>query len=243
MGEALEKFVAEAQGLYANFESTTLFSIGGWNISQYTLYMFIALALVLLAVLIGARKLEFIPHKKFTAILEYGYDFISNSVGADVIGEGYKKHIPFLATLFFTISITWALALVSFIYFNFYGFKQLGFFKYMKSFAPHGVPGPMIPVIWFLEFVSMVIRVLTLAVRLYGNMLAGHMILAVFSLATTIFLQTAIFSMDLVVGIPAIAWFFLLFFMYALETLVAFLQAYVFTILSSSYIGMAIHPH
>lgn len=172
MGEALEKFVAEAQGLYANFESTTLFSIGGWNISQYTLYMFIALALVLLAVLIGARKLEFIPHKKFTAILEYGYDFISNSVGADVIGEGYKKHIPFLATLFFfilfanviglipgakaatgTISITWALALVSFIYFNFYGFKQLGFFKYMKSFAPHGVPGPMIPVIWFLEFV------------------------------------------------------------------------------------------
>ena len=75
MGEALEKFVAEAQGLYANFESTTLFSIGGWNISQYTLYMFIALALVLLAVLIGARKLEFIPHKKFTAILEYGYDF------------------------------------------------------------------------------------------------------------------------------------------------------------------------
>ena len=260
MGEALEKFVAEAQGLYANFESTTLFSIGGWNISQYTLYMFIALALVLLAVLIGARKLEFIPHKKFTAILEYGYDFISNSVGADVIGEGYKKHIPFLATLFFfilfanviglipgakaatgTISITWALALVSFIYFNFYGFKQLGFFKYEERSAWRS--GPTIPVIWFLEFVSMVIRVLTLAVRLYGNMLAGHMILAVFSLATTIFLQTAIFSMDLVVGIPAIAWFFLLFFMYALETLVAFLQAYVFTILSSSYIGMAIHPH
>ena len=93
MGEALEKFVAEAQGSYANFESTTLFSIGGWNISQYTLYMFIALALVLLAVLIGARKLEFIPHKKFTAILANMANFISNSVGADVIGEGYK-HIP-----------------------------------------------------------------------------------------------------------------------------------------------------
>lgn len=69
----------------------------------------------------------------------------------------------------------------------------------------------------------MVIRVLTLAVRLYGNMLAGHMVLAVFSLATTIFLQTAIFQMDIVAGLPAIAWFFLLFFMYALETLVAFL--------------------
>ena len=89
----------------------------------------------------------------------------------------------------------------------------------------------------------MLIRVLTLAVRLYGNMLAGHMVLAVFSIATTVFIQTAVFSMNLVAGLPAIAWFFLLFFMYAMETLVAFIQAYVFTILSSSYIGMAIHPH
>ena len=183
-------------------------------------------------------------------------------VGADVIGEGFKKHVPFLATLFFfiltaniiglipgakaamgTISITWALAAISFIYFNFWGLKELGFFHYFKSLCPSGVPAPIAPIIWFLEFFSMVIRVLTLAVRLYGNMLAGHMVLAVFSLATTIFLQTAIFQMDIVAGLPAIAWFFLLFFMYALETLVAFLQAYVFTILSSSYIGMAIHPH
>lgn len=262
MGEALNKFVEEARHLSETFDSHTVFSIGGWDISQYTLYMFFILALVLMVVLIGGRKLQLVPKNKFLNTVEYGYDFVNTSIGQDVIGEGFKKHIPFLCTLFFfilianvvglipgakattgTISITWALALVSFVYFNFYGFKQLGFFKYMKSFAPHGVPGPMIPVIWFLEFVSMVIRVLTLAVRLYGNMLAGHMILAVFSLATTIFLQTAIFSMDLVVGIPAIAWFFLLFFMYALETLVAFLQAYVFTILSSSYIGMAIHPH
>lgn len=262
MGEALNKFVEEARHLSETFDSHTVFSIGGWDISQYTLYMFFILVLVLMVVLIGGRKLQLVPKNKFLNTVEYGYDFVNTSIGQDVIGEGFKKHIPFLCTLFFfilianvvglipgakattgTISITWALALVSFIYFNFYGFKQLGFFKYMKSFAPHGVPGPMIPVIWFLEFVSMVIRVLTLAVRLYGNMLAGHMILAVFSLATTIFLQTAIFSMDLVVGIPAIAWFFLLFFMYALETLVAFLQAYVFTILSSSYIGMAIHPH
>lgn len=262
MGEALNKFVEEARHLSETFDSHTVFSIGGWDISQYTLYMFFILTLVLMVVLIGGRKLQLVPKNKFLNTVEYGYDFVNTSIGQDVIGEGFKKHIPFLCTLFFfilianvvglipgakattgTISITWALALVSFVYFNFYGFKQLGFFKYMKSFAPHGVPGPMIPVIWFLEFVSMVIRVLTLAVRLYGNMLAGHMILAVFSLATTIFLQTAIFSMDLVVGIPAIAWFFLLFFMYALETLVAFLQAYVFTILSSSYIGMAIHPH
>lgn len=259
---ALNDFVAEAQHIGSSFDSVTLFSIFGWDISQYTLYMFIGLAITLLLVLIGGRKLELIPHKKFTGTLEYGYEFVQNSIGADVIGEGFKKHIPFLATLFFfilvcnlvglipgakaatgSISITWALALVSFVYFNFYGFKQLGLLGYMKSFAPHGVPVPMVPIVWFLEFVSMVIRVLTLAVRLYGNMLAGHSILAVFSLATTVFLQVAIFQMDFVTGIPVIAWFFLLFFMYALETLVAFLQAYVFAILSASYIGLAIHPH
>lgn len=262
MGEALNTFVSEAQGLSEHFDSHTVFSIFGWDISQYTLYMFLVLALVLLVILISARRLEFIPHKKGTGTIEYLYEFINNGVGADVIGEGFKKHIPFLATLFFfilvanvvglipgakaatgTISITWALALVSFIYFNFYGFKELGFFRYMKSFAPAGVPGPIVPVIWLLEFISMLIRVLTLAVRLYGNMLAGHMVLAVFSIATTVFIQTAVFSMNLAVGLPAIAWFFLLFFMYAMETLVAFIQAYVFTILSSSYIGMAIHPH
>ena len=262
MGEALSQFVEEAQHLSSQFDSTTVFSIAGWTVSQYVLYMLVALVLVAALVLIAGRKLTLVPHGKFAHIFEFGYNFISESVGADVIGEGFKKHVPFLATLFFfilianvvglipgakattdTISITWALAAISFVYFNFYGLKTLGVFGYIKSLVPSGVPAPMVPIIWFLEFFSMVIRVLTLAVRLYGNMLAGHMVLAVFSLATTVFLQTAIFQMDIVAGLPAIAWFFLLFFMYALETLVAFLQAYVFTILSSSYIGMAIHPH
>ena len=110
-----------------------------------------------------------------------------------------------------------ALAAISFVYFNFYGLKTLGVFGYIKSLVPSGVPGPMVPIIWFLEFFSMVIRVLTLAVRLYGNMLAGHMVLAVFSLATTVFLQQAVFSMDFVTALPAVAWFVLLVLMYAME--------------------------
>ena len=247
MGEALNKFVEEARHLSETFDSHTVFSIGGWDISQYTLYMFFILALVLMVVLIGGRKLQLVPKNKFLNTVEYGYDFVNTSIGQDVIGEGFKKHIPFLCTLFFfilianvvglipgakattgTISITWALAAISF---------------YIKSLVPSGVPGPMVPIIWFLEFFSMVIRVLTLAVRLYGNMLAGHMVLAVFSLATTVFLQQAVFSMDFVTALPAVAWFVLLVLMYAMECLVAFLQAYVFTILSASYIGMAVHPH
>ena len=192
MGEALNKFVEEARHLSETFDSHTVFSIGGWDISQYTLYMFFILALVLMVVLVGGRKLQLVPKNKFLNTVEYGYDFVNTSIGQDVIGEGFKKHIPFLCTLFFfilianvvglipgakattgTISITWALAAISFVYFNFYGLKTLGVFGYIKSLVPSGVPGPMVPIIWFLEFFSMVIRVLTLAVRLYGNMLAG----------------------------------------------------------------------
>lgn len=263
MGEALQEFVKLAQGIAPTFDSQTVFSIGSWNISQYTLYMFIILALVLIKVLVGARKLQLVPHSKGTAILEYLYGFIGESVGRDVIGEGYKKHIPFLATLFFfiltanviglipgakaatgTMSVTWALSLIAFIYFNFYGFKTLGLFGYIKSICPSAVPGPMKPVIWVLETFSLILRLLTLAVRLYGNMLSGHMILGVFSIATTVFFQYTFLAMGgFATGLVGVIWFALLLFMYALETLVAFLQAYVFTILTSSYIGMAVHPH
>ena len=219
MGEALNKFVEEARHLSETFDSHTVFSIGGWDISQYTLYMFFILALVL-------------KHIPFLCTLFF-FILIANVVGL----------IPGAKATTGTISITWALAAISFVYFNFYGLKTLGVFGYIKSLVPSGVPGPMVPVIWVLEFFSMVIRVLTLAVRLYGNMLAGHMVLAVFSLATTVFLQQAVFSMDFVTALPAVAWFVLLVLMYAMECLVAFLQAYVFTILSASYIGMAVHPH
>ena len=261
IGDALGQFVEHAQGLYDTFLSATVFSIGSWDVSQYTIWMFIGLILVVLLILGVSRNLQLVPKNKFYNTVEFGYTFVKHSIGEDVIGAGFQKHVPFLATLFFfivccnilglipgfktatgTISVTWALSLVSFVYFNYYGLKTLGLGGYIKSLVPSGVPGPMIPVVWFLEFISMVIRLLTLAVRLYGNMLSGHMILAVFSLATTVFFQYAFFQMDFVTGAVGIVWFILLIAMYALETLVAFLQAYVFTILSSSYIGLAIHP-
>lgn len=261
MGEALSQFVEEAQHLSSQFDSTTVFSIAGWNVSQYVLYMLVALVLVAALVLIAGRKLTLVPHGKFAHIFEFGYNFISEGVGADVIGEGFKKHVPFLATLFFfiltaniiglipgakaamgTISITWALAAISFIYFNFWGLKELGFFHYFKSLCPSGVPAPIAPIIWFLEFFSMVIRVLTLAVRLYGNMFAGHMILGIFAIMTQFFILDLI-SFANPAGVAAIAWAVFLVAMYALECLVAFLQAYVFSVLTAVYVGLAQSEH
>ena len=120
---------------------------------------------------------------------------------------------------------------------------------YIKSIAPHGLPVPMIPIIWFFEFVSLVIRLLTLAVRLYGNMFAGHMVLGIFAILCQVFvlnatqIVTASFASALGMGVVALIWFLFLVAMYCLECLVAFLQAYVFSILSAVYIGLAEGEH
>lgn len=264
MGEALEAFIAEAQGISGDFDSHTVFYIGGWDVTQYIVWLFIALAVTFCVVLIAAKKIKMVPENKFVNTVEYGYDFVSRNIGEDVIGEGFKQHVPFLATLFFfilicnvlalvpgfktstgSISCTWALSLISFIYFNYWGMKTFGPLKYWGTLCPSGVPKVMAPIIWFLELFSMVIRLLTLAVRLYGNMLSGHMILGVFGIATTAFIMNGLFgaTMSIAAGVTSLVWFVLLILMYALECLVAFLQAFVFAILSSSYIGMATHRH
>ena len=151
--------------------------------------------------------------------------------------------IPGAKTPTGSLSVTWALAIASFVYFNFWGIKVKGGWGYIKSIAPSGLPTVMVPIIWFFELISLILRALTLAVRLYGNMFAGHMILGIFAILTQVFILDAVYSSALVAGLPAIAWFLFLVVMYALECLVAFLQAYVFTILSAVYVGLATSNH
>ena len=243
-------------------ESAILFGDANFGMTQYVAFM-ILIWLVTLALIIGVgRKLTLIPTNKFVNTVEYGYQMVSRDVSQNVIGEGYKKHVPFLATLFFfilisnfcglipgsktptgSISINWALATCSFFYFNYWGIKAHGGWGYIKSIAPSGLPKVLVPVIWFFETVSLILRWLTLAVRLYGNMFAGHMVLGIFALATGVFMTVGIQSMQIGVCGVSVLWFLLLVIMYALETLVAFLQAYVFTMLSSVYISLAVSEH
>lgn len=242
-------------------ESAIIVGNSEFGMTQYVLFM-IFIWILTLALIIGVgKKLTLIPSNKFVNTVEYGYQMVRNDVGKAVIGEGFKKHVPFLATLFFfilianfvglipgsktptgSLSINWALSTVAFFYFNYWGIKAHGGWGYIKSIAPSGLPAPFVPVIWFFELVSLILRWLTLAVRLYGNMFAGHMVLGIFALATGAFLTAGIQNMDLSAGI-SIFWFLLLLVMYALETLVAFLQAYVFTMLSSVYVSLAVSDH
>lgn len=258
--EALEKLSEEAAKLSGHLGSHYVVDFGGFGITQYTVWMFIIMVIVLLVVLLASKRLSIVPTNRFASIVEYGYDFIRKDVAEGVIGHGYKKHVPFLATIFFfilisnfvglipgcktptgTISITWVLALFSFFYFVGWGIKTHGGFGYLKSLAPSGLPAVMVPIIWLLELISTVMRALTLAVRLYGNMFAGHMVIGIFCLATSFFMQDAI--NNFVMAAPGVLWFVILLAMYALELLVAFLQAYIFTILSAVYISLATSEH
>ena len=247
--------------LQESFNSAYVVGSGSVGLTQYVFWMVIAVIVTMAVVLIAGKKLTVVPTNKFANMVEYGYERITVNMGQNAIGKGYERYMPLLLTLFFfilvsnviglipgcktptgSLSVTWALSTVSFVYFNYCGVRAKGGLGYLKAIAPSGLPAPLVPVIWIFEFISLVLRWLTLAVRLYGNMFAGHMILGIFALMTSIFLQCAVAS-SLVIGLPAIAWFVFLLIMYALECLVAFLQAYVFTILSASYIGLAISTH
>lgn len=261
-GNPLSDIAGPIEELSESFNSTFVVDFGGGiGITQYTVWMFLIALVVLAVVLVGVRKVQVSPKGKFAGLIDWGYDAVCRNMGEGAIGHGWKKHIPFLATLFFfilianiiglipgsktptgSLSVTWALALIAFVYFNFYGIKAKGGWGYIKSIAPSGLPKPMVPIIWFFEFFSLVIRLLTLAVRLYGNMFAGHMILGIFAIMAQFFLLDLI-SFANPVGAASIAWVLFLFVMYALECLVAFLQAYVFTILTAVYVGLAEGEH
>ena len=94
MGEALNAFVEEAQGLSAHFDPQTVFSIGGWDITQYVIWLFIALAITFIVVLVAAKKLQLIPKNKFLNTVEYGYDFVNKNIAEDVIGRASSSTYP-----------------------------------------------------------------------------------------------------------------------------------------------------
>ena len=184
-------------------------------------------------------------------------------MGEGIIGHGFKKHVPFLATLFFfilisnfvglipgcktptgTISVTWALATISFIYFNVWGIKAKGGLGYLKSFAPAG----LLRRSWCRSSGSWSSSPPASAgSRSPSDFTAtcspATSVLGIFALASSVFLTCGIQAIDPLTGVLSLPWFLLLIAMYALETLVAFLQAYVFTVLSAVYVQIATSAH
>jgi len=214
-------------------------------------YMFGAVALITLLMLGSGRRL--VPGR-IQSVAEIAYEFVANTIRSNAGKEG-MKFFPLVFTIFmllavsnmvgvipysFTIAshiiVTAALAFLVFFTVLIYGFYKNGL-KFFKLFVPSGIPIFILPLVVFIEIFSFFLRPVSHSVRLFANMLAGHIALAVFASFIPLLAGLGIagyFGAVLPLGMVMA--------LTALELLVAFLQAYVFTILTVIYINDAIHP-
>jgi F-type H+-transporting ATPase subunit a len=195
--------------------------------------------------MIGASTSRALVPGRLQSLAEMSYEFVANTVRASAGNEG-MKFFPFVFTLFmfvlfanliglipfsFTVTsqliVTVALSLTVFLMVLIYGFWTHGL-HFFNLFVPKGVPKLILPLIVFIEVLSFISRPVSHSVRLFANMLAGHITLQVF----------AGFVIMLAGALP----FIMVIMLTALEFLVAFLQAYVFAILTCIYLNDAIHP-
>ncbi|NWG25733.1 MAG: F0F1 ATP synthase subunit A [Pseudorhodoplanes sp.] len=233
----------------------TLGHIGGQEIAftNSALYMLIAVGVIALLMLGATASRSLVPGR-LQSIAELSYEFVADTLRSSAGNEG-MKFFPLVFTLFmfiltvnmiglipgtFTVTshiiVTAMLALLVFFTVIFYGIYKNGF-KFLKLFVPSGIPIYILPLIVFIEVLSFLSRPISHSVRLFANMLAGHITLKVFAGFVTMlggmgFLGWlgATLPLGLTVGLTA------------LEFLVAFLQAYVFTILTCIYLNDALHP-
>ncbi len=226
---------------------------GGYDISftNSSVFMVTTVAVITLFMLIGSSKKALVPGR-WQSMVEMSYEAIAGMI-RDTVGSGGKKYFPFIFSLFmfvlvanltgmipytFTvtshIAVTFALAAVVFIGVTLIGFAKHGF-HYFKLFAPSGVPLPVLFLLVPIEIISYFMRPISLSVRLFANMMAGHVMLKVFAgfviSLGAIFIPLGIFPLSFMVALTG------------LEVLVAVLQAYIFSILTCIYLNDAIHLH
>jgi F-type H+-transporting ATPase subunit a len=216
-------------------------------------YMFGSVALISLLMIGGVAGRQLVPGR-FQSMAELSYEFVASTVRNSAGAEG-MKFFPLVFSLFmfigvsnmigiipytFTVSshiiVTVALALLVFLTVLVYGFYKNGL-KFFKLFVPSGVPIVILPLVVAIEVISFLSRPVSHSVRLFANMLAGHITLKVFASFVTM-----LGAFGAVGWLGAILPLALTVALTALELLVAFLQAYVFTILTCIYINDAIHP-
>jgi F-type H+-transporting ATPase subunit a len=254
----VEEAAAEKFDPIHQFGINTIFdlgTIGGVHIAFTNSSLFMAVAVLLIsALLIAGTSARAVVPGRIQSLAEISYEFVANMLRESAGKEG-MKFFPFVFSLFmfvlflnvlglvpyfFTvtshIAITAALAITVILTVIVYGFYRNGL-KFLGLFVPQGVPAYLVPLVVLIEVLSFLSRPLSLSVRLFANMLAGHITLKVFA---SFILMLSAFGFFGWIG--AILPFAMTVALTALEVLVAFLQAYVFAILTCMYLNDAIHP-
>lgn len=185
-----------------------------------------------------------------TNLLEVFVLFIRDEIAVNALGkEDGRKMTPLFCTFFFfililnlmglipifvtataNVNVTAGLALITLSFMIFGAIYKNGIMGFLKALTPTGVPAPVLIILMPIEILGLFIKAFALTIRLFANMLAGHIV--IFSLIGLVVLMGA-------VALPAVV---LAVFIYVLEILVAFLQAYIFTLLSAMFIGQTYHP-
>lgn len=148
-----------------------------------------------------------------------------------ILGLNLMGLIPLFSTATANISVTAALAATTLLVMIGGGIVRNGPVGFIKSFLPHGVPWPVLIILFPIEIIGLFIKPFALTIRLFANMVAGHMVLfSIIGLAVSFGLVAALPAVGMAVGI------------YFLEILVAFLQAFIFTLLSAMFVGSLMHP-
>jgi F-type H+-transporting ATPase subunit a len=235
-------------------EWPTIFGSGVFAVNKVVLLMWLAVILVA-GFYFTARKGQLVPTGTQN-LAEAVVDFVRNDIILQTIGAEGLYWTPFLLTLFSFIfvcnifevipviqmpvnarmALPFFMTMIVFFIYHFIGLKHQGFGGYFKSMLfPPGVPKFLYVLVTPIEFITFFFtRPLSLAVRLFANMLAGHLLLATFAILTA-----ALFSATYIGAVVPGA---LLVALYGFEVLVAVLQAFIFTILTAVYIGGAMHP-
>src|SRR5674476_426864 len=198
-------------------------------------FMLAAVVGITAFLVIGTSARSLVPSRLQSAA-ELSYEFVASTVRSTAGSEG-MKFFPFAFTVTSHIIVTAALAITVFLTVLIYGLWRHGL-HFFNLFVPKGVPIYILPLIVFIEILSFVSRPISHSVRLFANMLAGHITLQVFA-GFIILMGGAMGALGWAGGVLPFAMIVILF---ALETLVAFLQAYVFAILTCIYLNDAIHP-
>lgn len=234
--------------------------VGGLDLGPTWHLVFFAGVALLVLVLVRLALRQYDTQgtpRGLAAFVETLVVFIRDEVAIKNIGHDGIKYVPLLLSFFFfiftaalvgllpysktstgNINVTVALALVSFLTAQWAGISKYGFVHHFVGLVPASVPGPLKPLMFVIELLSLFAKPFALTVRLFANMIAGHIVIT--TLLMLIPLMAAVSHAMGFIMIPvslALALFIM-----ALELLVAFLQAFIFTLLSSIFIGMAAHP-
>jgi len=227
-----------------------------WGVNKIVVNNLLALLFTSLIFVVGS-KTQLVSRGKMRNLAEVSVDFIDKSVIQQTIGHGGEKYLPFLTSIFFFVFFGnifgiipgWQmpanarmanpifLGVLTLVFFVCAGLKAQGPKYFVNALFPPGVPKALYLLVTPIEFLStFIVRPFSLAVRLFANLLAGHILLVTFGVLCITLATASV----LVIVLPFS--FFMLTAMTGFELMVAFLQAYVFAVLAAVYIGGAVHP-